>query len=176
MSNVTLRNLQFDDLDQVIAEVQRLHDDGYTKLGNWSLGQCCNHLAQAMNMTVDQYSLRFPPPISTINRILFFKTMWAPQLLSKLSLPTLPGFGQTKPIDDTEGMNRLIDSAGRIRAARDAELKRHPLFGRLTKDQWNSFHVFHAQRHLGFLVPAKQAVHEERSSDQSKQESTAIHA
>jgi hypothetical protein len=176
MSKATRRSLHFDDLDEVVAEVQRLHENGYTKLGNWSLGQCCNHLAQAMNLTVDRYSFRFPPPISAINRALFFKTSWVPPLLGKLSLPTLPGFAQTEPVDDTEGMNRLIDSVGRVQAASDADLQPNPLMGRLTKDQWERFHAFHAQRHLGFLVSNDQSPNQSQQTDETENKSAAVHS
>ena len=173
MSKANLRNLQFADLDEVVAEVQRLHDNGYTRLGNWSLGQCCNHLAQAMNMTVDRYALRFPPPISTINRLLFFKSNSVPKLLGKLSLPTLPGFAQNEPVDDTEGMNRLVDAIGRVQAAQDSELQPNPLLGRLSKTQWERFHAFHAQRHLSFLVPNEESVAPGQSADRAETASSA---
>ena len=176
MSKANLRSLQFADLDEVVAEAQRLHDQGYTRLGNWSLGQCCNHLAQALNLTVERYSLRFPPPISTVNRALFFYTNSVPKLLAKLRVPTLPGFAQTEPVDDTEGMNRLIDAVGRVQAAKESDLQPNPLMGRLNKEQWERFHVIHAQRHLSFLVPSKQPVDQSQSTDQAENESTAVHS
>src|SRR3954469_19068001 len=37
------RPLSFNSLDQVMPDVDRLLP-GYTKVGNWSLGQICNHL------------------------------------------------------------------------------------------------------------------------------------
>lgn len=176
MSKATRRTVQFADLDEVVAEARRLHADGYTRAGNWSLGQCCNHLAKAMDLTVDRYSFRFPPPLSTFNRALFFKTSWAPVLVGKLSLPTLPGFAQTEQVDDTEGLNRLIKSAARVQAADAADLQPNPLMGSLTKEQWQAFHVAHAQRHLGFLIPCEESANHSRSAGQTKNESAAAHA
>jgi hypothetical protein len=176
MSKATRRTVQFADLDEVVAEARRLHADGYTRAGNWSLGQCCNHLAKGLDLTVDRYSFRLPPPLSTFNRLLFFKTSWAPVLVGKLSLPTLPGFAQTEPVDDTEGLNRLVNSVARVQAASEADLQPNPLMGSLTKDQWQTFHAIHAQRHLGFLIPNEAAENQSRSAGQTKNGSAAVHA
>ena len=183
MSKVNRRSVKFADIDAVVAEAQRLLDQGYAKAGNWSLGQCCNHLALALGLTLKRYWLRLPPPFSTINRALFFGTDLAPALAGKIRLPTLPGFAQTEPVDDHEGVRRLIEAADRVKAAGDAELQPNPLMGKLTKDQWLRFHTIHAERHLGFLVPhhnpaGKQTSHNpsESSSPHQSRGATAEHA
>src|SRR5436309_15260737 len=38
------RRLDFADFSEALAEIDRLHLGGYTKLGQWDLGQTCDHL------------------------------------------------------------------------------------------------------------------------------------
>src|SRR5438105_11241467 len=38
------RQLELKDFADVLAEVDRLHQDGYDKLGAWDLAQTCDHL------------------------------------------------------------------------------------------------------------------------------------
>src|SRR3954453_17590605 len=46
------RPLTFRSLDEIMPEVERLLE-GSTKVGNWSLGQMCLHLATVMRRVVD---------------------------------------------------------------------------------------------------------------------------
>jgi len=33
----------------------------------------------------------------------------------------------------------------------------HPLFGKLSREEWNRFHLRHAELHMSFLVQAEHA-------------------
>ena len=47
------RHLDFNDFDSVSVDVGNLRQRGYTKVGNWTLGQICEHLAMGMRMSID---------------------------------------------------------------------------------------------------------------------------
>jgi|GEM_PF-6173926 len=70
------RKLAFTNLDQVQEDAQSLLKSGYVRLGNWDLGQCCTHLAIAMDLSIDGFPAALPPPISTINHWTFFRYRW----------------------------------------------------------------------------------------------------
>src|SRR5262249_19215703 len=53
------RMLTFATLDQVMPDVDRLLL-GHTTVGNWSLGQICNHLASAIRYTWEGFPLKAP--------------------------------------------------------------------------------------------------------------------
>src|SRR3954453_19718798 len=53
------RALTFASLDRVMPEVDRLLE-GHTTVGNWSLGQVCNHLAGAFVASVEGFPGRAP--------------------------------------------------------------------------------------------------------------------
>jgi len=145
------RDLKFTTLDEVVVDVQMLSERGYSRRGNWSLGQCCNHLAQAMDMSIDGFPTTLPPPFSTVGNF-FFKFPPVAQLVGRVRFPTFPNARQREPIDDHVGQDRLQKAIERI-SAPAAKFKRHPFLGRLSQEQWLYFHSFHARRHLGFLIP-----------------------
>ena len=43
-STITQRDLSLATIDEVIAEVELLHESGYEKLGDWDLSQICQHI------------------------------------------------------------------------------------------------------------------------------------
>ena len=102
----TRRNLEFIELSDVLTEVRQLRDHGYTRLGKWSLGQCCNHLSIAINLSLDGFPLRLPRPASTVAKWIFFRTNWGARLLANLRVPTFPSLAQNVPIDDESGVER----------------------------------------------------------------------
>ena len=62
-----------------------------------------------------------------------------------------------------EGLNMLAEeidastvSISRFRKHLESggNFKSHPIFGRLTRDQWDQFHTIHCMHHLSFLTPA----------------------
>src|SRR5262249_21773604 len=66
-------NLQFDNLDEMLAYADRLVAAGTTQLGNWSLGQVFQHLALIENASIDGYPKLFPRPLRFLLRV-FFKS------------------------------------------------------------------------------------------------------
>src|SRR5206468_12018130 len=53
------RTLRFNSFDDVMPDVDRLLE-GHTTVGNWSLGQICNHLAGALVASVEGFPGRAP--------------------------------------------------------------------------------------------------------------------
>ncbi len=147
------RQMAFTDLKQVVEDVRSLQTCGYTQCGNWNLGQCCNHLAIAMEMSIDGFPATIPPPISTVSHWMFFNLSWMPSLVGKFRFPTFPSAAQPTPVDDDVGVDRLVAAVGRISDS-DAVFRRNPFLGRMTQNEWIAFHAYHANRHLSFLVPA----------------------
>ncbi len=135
------RTIQFDSLDEVLADVENLQRLGYEKVGNWTLGQMCNHLAGSVNLTMSK-------PIQLIPRFLqriAIQTFLSLAFLGKfgnaigLRLPTsLP---QKQPMDDTVGAQRLKESFDKLRQPNTSQLL--------------DFHLWHCVHHLSFLIPRR---------------------
>src|SRR5438067_5729 len=68
------RPLTFASLNEVMPDVDRLLR-GHTTVGNWSLGQICSHLAQAVHFTIDGFPPEAHPPWiikQTLGRLLLW--------------------------------------------------------------------------------------------------------
>lgn len=144
------QRLHFEDLAGAIAHAKSLQNSGYEQLGNWSLGQVCNHLAQTVNLSVNGFPFRLPSPVAAVLRWAFFNVSVVPRLMGSIRLPTSRNLTQETPCDDQAGIDRLIRATERMTAP-DAKLKANPLLGQLTVAQWQRFHGWHAARHLSFL-------------------------
>lgn len=146
------QSLEFGDLSEAVAHGRSLQDTGYQQLGNWSLGQVCNHLAGTMEFSIDGFPSTLPTPVAAVMRTAFFYVPFMPRIISRLRAPTLPALAQADPVEDAAGLQRLADAVARVSAA-NIEFQRNPILGRLTPEQWHRFHVWHAQHHLSFLKP-----------------------
>ncbi|MBC8355020.1 MAG: DUF1569 domain-containing protein [Planctomycetes bacterium] len=149
------RELQFQSLDDVLADLDQLASGEVKTLGNWSLGQICGHLAAGMSSALDGSS--FNPP--------FIFRLIGPFMKKKFLTGKMPtGFkipkaaeGQFLPSNDVEteaAVGELRSAIERLKAASDADLVRHPMFGEMTKHEAEQFHLRHAEMHLSFVVPA----------------------
>src|SRR4051794_33240701 len=70
----TRRPLTFASLAEVMPDVDRLLR-GHTTVGNWSLGQICSHLAQALHFTINGFPTEAHPPWiirKTLGRLLLW--------------------------------------------------------------------------------------------------------
>ena len=133
------RKPNFRTLDDIIADVEHLHQAGYGQQGNWTLGQVCNHLAGAVDMTLGAGLRIVPRWLQRGFVFVFLRLSFLGKLgnLFRLRIPTsLP---QKKPVDSDVGIQRLRQSFDHFREANANHLL--------------EFHLWHCQHHLSFLIP-----------------------
>ena len=128
-----------------------LLDTGYTKHGNWSLGQVCRHMSLTVDASIDGYPwwMSLAAPIRPLVRWLML-----PKLLrgdSPAGLKTAPLFVPPGDISDADEVAVFAKSVKRLRE-HDGYLYPHPGFGKLAPDLLEQFHAAHAAHHLGFLT------------------------
>jgi len=141
------RSLTFTNLDEVIEEVERLLG-GHATVGQWSLGQICNHLAVAIRLTARPAAAEATGTAEQASlRERFFAAGTFPD-----------GRSAPPPIAPAPGLE-AADEAAKLRAAIErfasatGPYPAHPVLGPLTRDEWVRFHLMHAAHHLGFAVP-----------------------
>jgi hypothetical protein len=152
--NLQPRRLDFRNFDEALAEVERLHRDGYRQAGRWDLAQICDHLAYFIQGSLEGFTFRAPWLI---------RKLLGPFLLRRILKTRRMGEGwQTpqKPLpqpggEETAAVERFRQLVERFRAHR-GELQPSPLFGPLTSDEWRELHLIHCAHHLRFLVPKEQ--------------------
>jgi len=146
------RELSFGSLDEVMPDVERLLG-GHVTVGQWSLGQICNHLATGFDLSMDGRSDSVPVTSpeedrSSILRKRFFRGGRFPEGKTAPVPALLPSAG----LDDREEADTLRHAIARFSVA-TGPFPAHPFLGPMTKDQWVRFHCIHAAHHLGFAVP-----------------------
>jgi hypothetical protein len=145
------RTLEFARLDEVMPEVDRLLA-GHTTVGNWSLGQVCNHLAGGIQKSVDGYEVQAPWLVrTTIGRVVKKKILGErriqPGIKTAESLVPKPG------LDDRAEAEALRASIAYYLTHPEPRAL-HPFFGRMTGDEWDRLHRIHCAHHLSFALPA----------------------
>ena len=145
------RTLEFDTLDDVLADAEILTARQASTVGNWTLGQIFQHLANAMNLAIDgsdyraSWFLRLIGPL--ILRSILKKGMSAGFKLSA------PAAHLLIPEDDpgTEaGLESLREAITRMKT--DDHREPHLAFGKMSREKWEKLHLRHAELHLSFAV------------------------
>jgi hypothetical protein len=144
--------LRFETLDAILADAEALGAVERRALGNWTLGQVCFHLAQPMDYCIDGFPFRFSWPLRLAGRMLRRKylTQGFPTGV-KLAGPA----AVLIPTDvlPNAGLAELRRAIGRLK--RESHRVPSPLLGRLSREQWDQFHLRHAELHLSFILEDK---------------------
>jgi hypothetical protein len=144
------RALRYSTFQQMLDDVHLLAARPNRQLGNWTLGQICQHLAVAMDSAIDG------PP---------FKPSWVVRLVGPLLKKRVltrgldPGFqlpkrptklrpAEVSTADGVAALNRAVE-----RQQRDSARQPHIVFGKFTNDEWTQFLLRHAELHLSFILP-----------------------
>jgi hypothetical protein len=146
------RELSFRSLDDVVADADMLVAAPQTRmLGNWPLDKLLMHLATAVNGSIDGVSFRAPFYIRLVGPLIKrrFLTQKMPPGF-KLPKGTEQGFFPSAG-SAREAAEVLRKAIARLPAERMTS--KHPVFGRLSHDEWTQLHLRHAELHLSFARP-----------------------
>jgi hypothetical protein len=145
------RTVNYASLEDVLADAERLSSGHAQVLGNWSPGQIFRHLAKAYNGSIDGLTGTFPWHIRTIAR-LFKKKLIAGAMPPGIKLPAdLAEAVIPEPTSTEDGLAELRAAVARLE--NEPHRAKNPVFGELTKEEWNQIHINHAKLHMSFLVP-----------------------
>jgi len=152
------RRLRFQEYQDILDDVEALRAN-HRQLGNWSLGQICDHLATTQAFSLDGGAPAFkksPLYRVTVGQVALRALLWWGFIPEKQGDMPL-----SAPVDLQAGMERLRGTLARI--ATEPMTTTHPIFGRLNQGQWKCFHLCHAAHHLSFLIPAETPHTEDRA-------------
>lgn len=147
------RKLRFATIDDALAESECLaaaDRAGKARcLGNWTLGQIFGHLAVWIEFAYRDIPLQIPFWIRLMMRPL---KRWVVKgkMPAGSRIPNVPGgtLG-TKQFSTDDGLKRYREALARLQ--KETPTKPHPLFGRMTHQQWIGLHLRHAELHLSFV-------------------------
>jgi Protein of unknown function (DUF1569) len=157
------RAFSLTELDQMMPEMDRLLVAGYEPAGNWSLGQTCKHLTETMAGSMEGFpAVPFPNrAVLAVLRPLLGRTLKAQLLKSgtmRAGMPLPKKFVPIPGLDDRAEAEALRAMA-RIYAGYSGPMAPHPMFGAMTRADWDRVHVIHTGHHLSFLVPSRSEAH-----------------
>jgi hypothetical protein len=147
------RPVCYESLDDFLLDAEKLGKVPARTLGNKSYPQILQHLAFAINGSIDGSPLLIPWPIRTVARLL------RKRILNK---GMSPGFKLSRANDAKAWSDHDSDLPAALESVRNAvhrfqsETRRspHPAFGHLTAEEWFKFHLRHSEMHMSFVVPA----------------------
>lgn len=149
-----LRSLRFADLDAAASDARDLLLAGYSRNGNWTLGQICRHLILVQDPSIDGY----PKWMSWFAFLRPVMRRWLlPKLLredSPRGIRTASSFVPPHDLDDETEVLAFANSVARLQN-HVGEFHPHPGFGRLSRERLLEVHAAHAAHHLRFLTPLK---------------------
>lgn len=154
---VQRRELRFNNLDEVIDDVDRLRQRGYDKAGNWDLAQVCGHLTKWLSYPLDGFprSGCFVGMMLWLMRITVGKSIKRKILATgkfKEGGPTIPESVPVSGDDDAAAVSKLKEEIERFKNY-NGVFHPSPLFGAMPKDELAQLHAIHCAHHLSFLVP-----------------------
>ncbi len=145
------RTLHFSSLAEVLSDCEHLAAVPVTSLGNWSLGQCLLHLAEAVKMPLDGAPFQPPWWLKLIGPLLKRRFVWKPMSagfqLPRSAAKLLPGDG-TSTAEGLAALRQAID-----RFQREPQRHPHGFLGKLSNEEWEQTQCRHAELHLSFHVP-----------------------
>jgi hypothetical protein len=145
------RQLKFASYAELLADIDRLSSGPVKTLGNWSPGQAFRHLAIAYNGSIDGFPMTFPLPFRLMAKV-FRKKLLSMAMPAGFKLPAAGAKAMVPPPTATEeGAAQLRTAIARL--GREPKRARHPMFGDLTREEWDRVHLTHASLHLSFLIP-----------------------
>ena len=148
------RELKFDNLDQVVAEVEQLAQGEVTTTGNHTFTEIVEHLAITHDMTTGKVVGPKPP---------FFIRLMMPFMKGMLlkDQPLKPGFKLPSKAEEffwpkqqqtlQQAIDHLRESVENYKT--QGPLPKHPMFGKISKEQDLQMNLRHAALHLGFVHP-----------------------
>ena len=155
MADPERRELTFQNLDEVVAEAERLASGEVRTTGNHSFGQILNHLALSQDVATGRVVGPAPP---------FFMRLMMPFMKRMIINPKplkpgvkLPAKGEAffwpdQEFDVPSALQRLKESTEYYNS--QGPLEKHPFFGKLTRDECDQLNCRHAALHLSFVHPA----------------------
>lgn len=144
------RSLTFANLEEVMPDVDRLLA-GHQTVGNWTLAQICNHLAAAIQGSIDGFDVRAPWFLRiTLGKMMKRKVLASGKLQEGVKLPdeALP-----KPGLDARAEAEALRACIRLFPAHTGPMAAHPFFGPMSHAEWTRLHTIHCAHHLSFVLP-----------------------
>ena len=141
------RKVRYESLDDFLADARRVASSDVRMLGNWTPGQIYKHLAKSMNCSIDGFEKLMPPPMRWMLSFFMKKKFLNDSIPTGFKTSSDFIFGESSAEEGLADLEKAID-----RLKNESKRSLHPGFGKITNEEWNKFHLRHAEEHMSFLV------------------------
>lgn len=148
------RQVSYRSYNDILADAETLAARDVKTLGNWSYAQILEHLAAGMDASIDGVPFSAPLPMRIIGKYFLKSRFLNKSLPSGYQIPKtaekefLPA--ETATVEGgLAHLRRAIE-----RCQNEPSRCAHPLFGRLSREEWDTFNLRHAELHMSFVRPA----------------------
>lgn len=149
------RELSFQSIDDILAELDRLTAGEPQTTGLWSPAQIFEHLSEGVRWAMNQPSPGFttdaPILSSELGRKFYERMVRAGKMRQNVQNPNAPTEREDRPWgpalqDFRKALGDFRDYAGPHPI--------HAFFGELTSAEWQTWNLIHCAHHLGFVRQA----------------------
>lgn len=144
------RSLRFANYDELLREAERLASATHrSSTGNWSLAVALAHLTGAMRMSLDGTQLKAPLWLRLLGKVVKGRILRGPMSAGHQAPPEVQReFVPNDSISLADAHRQFVAVVDRLR--RESVRYPHPVFGALSREQWDQLHLRHAELHLSF--------------------------
>lgn len=146
------REVRYENFQHLLADAETLAQGEVLTLGNWTLGQIYLHLALSIHGSIDGIAGQASWSTRMYTRLFYSRQLLAGPMPAGLRLPMEAAHQLSpRPVTIEKGLRELRKAVERIQFETDRAA--HPVLGELSLDQWDNFHLRHAELHMSFAVP-----------------------
>lgn len=147
------RDVRYANLAEFLRDAERLAAMRVQTVGNWTYAQILQHLATAIQGSLDGYGFKAPWFARCVIAPLVKNRILTKRMPAGIRLPTRAE-GLIPPADVAleSSLAELRQQLARWGTG-ERDMAPHPFLGRLASQEWNSLHLRHAELHMSFVVP-----------------------
>ena len=146
------RELHYSNLNDIITDAESLASGEYRTSGNWTFGQILEHLAMAMDCSIDGFGFKAPWLVRTFVAPVIKNRVFSKPMPAGFKLPAKASRLQPGDVTVEEGLEHLKRAIARYET--ETPSAPHPFFGKLARQEWVSLTLRHAELHMSFVHPA----------------------
>ncbi|HUS38032.1 MAG TPA: DUF1569 domain-containing protein [Pirellulales bacterium] len=149
------REISYRSYDELLADAQSVAaSDNVKMVGNWSLAQIFQHLAAALESSIDGVAFKAPWPMRVMGKLFMKKRMLTNTLPAGFKIPDGQKAEIFRPDSSVDTATALAKLSGAIERVKTENARaEHPFFDTLTRQEWDAFNLRHAELHMSFAIP-----------------------
>ncbi|QDU07465.1 DUF1569 domain-containing protein [Gimesia aquarii] len=144
------RDVHYNSMDQLLKDAELMVVGPSRTLGNWSLGQILEHLAITMHKSIDDFPALAPWPLRVMIKLTMKQKFLTQPMPAGFQISSKMEAVRPKEHDAVKTLSELHEAIERLKQETPQAL--NPGLGRLTVDEWNAFHLRHAELHMSFVT------------------------